>query len=823
MLQMLQRLVVFLLLASTSLTSFGALYTTDAYVGQSATLSATCNGTAPFTYQWYKNDTPITNAIAASYAINSLQLTDSGNYTVVVSNSSGSAKSAVYTITVNSQAIAPTISIQPAGSAVTSGDAASFSVTVAGTAPLSYQWYKDGLTLAGATSASLTLSSSSTSDAGSYTVTISNSAGSVTSTAATLKITAATVAPSITTQPASLTVTAGQNASFSVAASGTAPFTYQWYKDGAALSGATSSNLSLSSVSSTDAAAYSVKVSNTTGSVVSSAAALTVTAIVTAKNTSAPTIDIQPLPLNVVAGKGASFSVSVSGTAPFAYQWYKDNSALSGATSSSLSIASVASTDAGSYTVKVSNSAGSVTSTSAALTVTAAPTAPVIKTQPVSLTVAPVQPATFSVEATGSGTLTYQWYKASAPISGATASSYSIPACTAADASTYTVTVFNSVGSVTSKGASLVIDTTLTKPVITSQPTGLTVAVARKATFTVKATSSTTPLYQWKKDGIAISGANTDTLTIQKSQLADAGSYSVVVTNGAGSVASSAAILTVVQPVSDVITSRISNMSVRSVYDAASGPMIIGFNVTGGAKDMLIRAIGPGLGLFGVTGILTDPTLTLYSGSTEIGANDNWADAGLSAALSDAFQAVGAFGLSDTSSKDAAMLATVDGSRTVHVKSPEASANGVVLLEVYDTGSGTSQRLNNLSIMNTAGSGSKCLIVGFTIDGTGTKRVLIRGVGPGLAPFGVTGVLADPKLELHGTVNGVDTVLASNDNWQDDPAAAAAFATAGAFSLPDASKDTALVIELPAGSYTAMLSGPGTATGTALVEVYELP
>jgi len=911
MLLMLHRLVVCLLLVSTSLTGLGAIYNTDANVGQSASLTASCSGSAPFAYQWYKDSVAISGATSPTYAINSLQLSDTACYTVIISNSAGSAKSSDYKITVSSVAIAPSITTQPlastisagssasmsvaasgtaplsyqwyrngvalagetasslylpattssdegsytvkvsnsagsissnaatlsittatvapsitsqpASSSVTAGQSASFFVTTSGTAPFTYQWYKDGVAIAGATASSYSLTAASAGNAGAYTVTVSNSAGSITSTAATLSIAAAVVAPSISTQPTSLSVTASQNATFAVAATGTAPLSYQWYKDGVAVSGATSLSLSLSTVATSDAGAYTVKISNAAGSVTSSVANLSVTTQVVTKTASAPVIDIQPAPVGAVAGNSASFSVSVSGTAPFSFQWYKDGANLSGATSSSYSLSAVATGDAGSYTVKVSNSTGSVTSNAAALTVTAAPIAPTITKQPAAYTVAPAQPATFTVEATGTGTLSYQWYKASVPITNATAASFTIAACTTADASTYSVTVYNSVGSVTSKGASLVVDTTLTKPVITSQPVALTVAVGRAASFSVKASSTTTPLYQWKKDGVAIIGATTDTLTIASSQLTDAGSYSVVVSNGAGSVSSSPASLSVAQPAADIIQNRITNMSVRSLYDANSGPMIIGFNVTGGAKDMLIRAIGPALGIFGVSGTLADPSLTLYSGGTEISSNDNWGDDGLADTLSNAFAAVGAFGIFDAAGKDAAMLANVDGARTVHVKSPQAGASGVVLLEVYDTGSGTAQRLNNLSIMNSAGSGSKCLIVGFTIDGTGTKRVLIRGVGPGLTPFGVQGVLADPKLELHGSVNGVDTILASNDSWQDDPNAASAFTSAGAFALPAGSKDTALVIELPAGAYTAMLSGADSATGTALVEVYELP
>jgi len=792
--------------------------------GQAASFSVTASGTGPLAYQWLKDGSAISGASGSTYALATVSAADAGSYAVEVSNEAGCIRSSSATLTVTAAVIqtvvAPSIGTQPASLSLKTGQSASFSVSAAGSGPLSYQWYKDATAITGATASTYSIAAVSTTDAAAYSVKVSNSAGSVTSSAATLSVAAPVLAPSISSQPGNLTVNAGQAATFSVSASGTAPFTYQWYKGTVALTGANSASYQIASASSSDAGTYSVKITNSAGSITSASATLTVSAVVTI---SAPLIIIQPVSTSAQATKPASFSVSASGTAPFSFQWYKDGVALAGGTNSSYSLGACALSDAGNYQVLVSNAAGTASSNVVSLSVSAASVAPSITSQPVALVVAPAQPANFSVTASGTAPFTYQWYKNSVPITGATKASYSIAACTTSDAGTYSVTVFNAIGSATSKGASLLIDSTLQKPAIAAQPVAVTVALGQPASFAVKATGSATLIYQWRKNGEPISGANTDSFAIPQTVLGDEGSYSVLVSNGAGSVLSAAASLSVTQPVSNGILSRITNMSVRSICDSAKGPMIIGFNVDGGAKDMLIRATGPALGLFGVTGTLADPTLTLYSGSAEMANNDNWSDGGLSSTLSACFDKVGAFALSDSNSKDAAMLATVDGTRTVHVKSAQSGASGVVLLEVYDLGSGTSRRLTNLSIMNYSGSGAQSLIVGFTIEGSGKKRVLIRGVGPGLSPFGVTGVLADPTLELHGSVNGADTILAQNDNWQDTPAAATAFSTAGAFGLPDGSKDTALVIELPAGAYTAMVSGSNGNTGTALVEVYELP
>lgn len=191
--------------------------------------------------------------------------------------------------------------------------------------------------------------------------------GSGSSTDDTSTTTTSGTAPSITTQPASLTVVAGGSATFSVVASGSGTLSYQWRKGGAAISGATVASYTIAVTSADDAASYDVVVTNSAGSVTSSAATLTVT---TTDGSTVPTISSQPASLSVAAGASASFSVTATGSGTLAYQWFKDGTAISGATAASYSVSSTTSSDAGSYTVTVSNSAGSVTSSAAVLTVT---------------------------------------------------------------------------------------------------------------------------------------------------------------------------------------------------------------------------------------------------------------------------------------------------------------------------------------------------------------------------------------------------------------------------------------------------------------------
>jgi hypothetical protein len=209
-------------------------------------------------------------------------MADSGSsYRVVVSNTKGSAMSGAVTLTVGATTVAPTIATQPANQTVTAGQTASFAVTANGTAPLNYQWQKNGANINGATSASYTTPATATADSGStYRVVVSNSAGTATSNAAALTVSAAAVAPTITTQPANQTVTAGQTASFAVTANGTALLNYQWQKNGANINGATSASYTTPATTTSDSGStYRVVVSNSAGTATSNAATLTVNAV----------------------------------------------------------------------------------------------------------------------------------------------------------------------------------------------------------------------------------------------------------------------------------------------------------------------------------------------------------------------------------------------------------------------------------------------------------------------------------------------------------------------------------------------------------------
>jgi hypothetical protein len=339
--------------------------------GQTATFTVMVSGTAPLSYQWQKNGANIAGATSSSYTTPVTTTADSGStFDILVSNTAGTATSNAATLTVNAAPLPPTITTQPASQTVTAGQTATFAAVASGTAPLSYQWQKNGANIAGATSSSYTTPATSTADSGSrFDVVVSNVAGAATSNAATLTVNAASLPPTITAQPASQTVTAGQTATFTVVASGTAPLSYQWRKNAANIAGATSASYATPATTSSDSGAqFTVVVSNSAGNVTSSAATLTVNPA-----TVAPSITTQPVSQSVTAGQTASFSVTAAGTSPLGYQWRKNGTVISGATAATYTTTATTAADNGTqFTVVVSNSAGSVTSNAATLTVSAA-------------------------------------------------------------------------------------------------------------------------------------------------------------------------------------------------------------------------------------------------------------------------------------------------------------------------------------------------------------------------------------------------------------------------------------------------------------------
>jgi hypothetical protein len=272
----------------------------------------------------------------------------------------------------------------------------------------------------------------------------------------------------------------------------------------------------------------------------------------------------------------------------------------------------------------------------------------------------------------------------------------------------------------------------------------------------------------------------------------------------------------------------LTNISTRGQVGEGADAMIAGFVVGGTSpKQLLVRAAGPALTTFGLSGAVAGTQLQIYSGTALVASNTGWSStAGNEAAVSQADTAAGAFAY-PVGSADSALVGTfAPGSYTAMVTGTGTST-GVALVEIYDLDAYSpfsAKKLVNISTRGNVGSGADVLIGGFNIDGVAPKRLLIRGAGPSLSAFNVSGPLATPFLQLINTAT--QTVIRENYSWQtgnDSGLVTAAEQSTGAFAFPDGSADSAMLIVLPPGSYTVVLSGAKSATGAALVEIYEVP
>ncbi len=455
-----------------------------------------------------------------------------GSATITLTLADGDGASVEGSFLVQVQAAPPEILTPKSEQTVLIGGSVGMVVGARGTAPLSYQWLRNGGPIAGATNATLNLTGARPADAGTYAVTVANRAGSVTGDIVALRVDAEL---GITREPLDQAVVEGSAATFVVVAAGTGPFTYQWKFNGQPIAGANSDSLVLSNAQSGQAGFYSVDVTGLGRTVPSRSAQLTIQI--------GPRFVSQPVDQSVLAGSPVILTAVASGSEPLRYQWRFNGANLAGATGSELALSTVEAAQAGVYDVVVSNAVGSATSSAATVGVNT-PVQISVK-GPSDLLVATGDPVSFSLSATGSGSLTYQWFFEDQAIVGATGPDLVLAAARRSDAGRYQVVVRNAAGPVAGPEARLQVIDPL---IITVQPQGQSIKRGEAATFNV-GVSGTGPFgYSWQVNGVTIRQTVSGSLVLPGVDSGAAGSYRVIVTNAVSSAASELAVLKVLGP-----------------------------------------------------------------------------------------------------------------------------------------------------------------------------------------------------------------------------------------------------------------------------------
>ena len=524
--------------------------------------------------------------------------------------------------------------------------------------------------------------------------------------------------PVFSIQPTSLSVVAGASALLISSASGTPAPTYQWRFNGVNIGGATSQSLTLSSVQQSNAGAYVVVATNSSGSVSSNTAMLSVTM----PAGTLPSFSIQPLSQTVSAGGAATFSASASGSPAPTYQWQFNGSNISGATGPALTLPNVQQSNAGTYVVVASNSSGNVSSNAATLSVTVSvSTVPSFTVQPTSQTITGGGTATLSASASGTPTPTFQWQVNGVNIPGATSSTYttSLPG-------TYTVVITNSAGSTTSSPANVITATRLTNISTRAQVgtggnleiAGFVVSGAPGSTEQLLVRGVGPTLAQFGVTGVLTqpvltlfnsSGAMVATNTgwgtnSNAAQIAatsgTVGAFALPIGSADSALLISLAPGAYTAQVSGQNTTtgvalaevyevnagnpEIINVSTRAFVSTDSSVEIAGI-VVGGSQSakVLIRAVGPTLSPFGVAGVLAQPSLSVVNAvGTTVATNTGWSTNSNAATIASETAAIGTFSLPLGSADCALLLTLAPGSYTA-VVSGVGGTSGVCLVEAY--------------------------------------------------------------------------------------------------------------------------------------------
>lgn len=592
------------------------------WMHQTVTLQVTATGEGPFRYHWRFNGNPLPGATNAALVLNNVQLDQAGIYQAVVLSPGGAAESAPARLTVW-QAVS--FLAHPRGAVVLAGTNLTLSAQATGNGPVAYQWQRGGVDLPGATNAILTLTNLQVEQSGAYRVLATDGLGAVPSQPADVIV--ATV-PAVTLTPTGQVVRVGDTLTVTAGFSGSEPKAYvwnrsgvditrfgeagptlvipnvqlsdgglyrcgvtnlvrtntlfhpfvamvvvqpptdktahvggtvvlsatanpsgnarfQWQFNGNNLAGRTAATLVLTNVQSSDAGLYTVWVTNSMNAAAYAAYSCQLTVV---DDPQAPAITQQPQSVVTNLGGNVAFNVAASGSEILYYQWwFNQTNRLTAGTNTLLLLTNITATQLGEYRVVVSNHSGVVTSDAAYLE---APLPPSLLASPVSTQAVAGSAVTFSVAATGTPPLTYQWHGAFfTPIAGATNDTLTLPAAQSGDVGDYRVVVRNPYGAVTSSVAWLTLQV---PPSLVLQPQDLVLTPGQTARFYVVGSGQAPLAFQWwRAPDTRLAGETNSVLVISNVQTADAGAFFLTLSNAAGAITSRLAMLTISEGMAD--------------------------------------------------------------------------------------------------------------------------------------------------------------------------------------------------------------------------------------------------------------------------------
>ena len=682
----------------------------------------------------------------------------------------------------------PVVLEQPAGMTAYIGDSATLRATIAGTAPIEFQWNKDNVALAGATNTTLSIATVALTDTALYDLVARNSYGSVRT---------ATVLVSVTKRPQTITFNAPTSAlvsgtGFTLGASSSLklPVTFTLVSGAAVLNGNTLTGTGgpvvvRASQPGTEAIAAAEPVDRT---------------FVFASGGLSPFITSPPVDLSATGGTTVTLRTAAIGTPAPVYQWSKDGEPLAGATGPALVLPAVTLADTGRYAVSATNPLGTATA-SAVLTVRVPPT---VTSAPASQTVFAGDNVRLGVTVAAFPAPTYQWRRNGTIINGATNSSLAFTGIRAADAGRYDVVITNAIGTTTTAPATLTVTTRDFSGAYFGQLSGAAGGFA----FYVRPDRSAVFLAHFPEllSGLATADLRVDlngTFSLGLTTLA--GGKDANPLAGGGETAAAPQALTLLGRFDEstgTVTGQISGLDLTFTGTRAPSTGAAAAN----AGFYRLGLIGSAAGGYGI-----------------IGAN------GRAFVLTSAGAAPDSAG--GTLAADGRLAVTTSGQATLDLAFSNGLVTGTVRIGSGPAGTGTlsgateeraaDRRLVNLSVRALNANGNNALITGFVVAGDTNKQVLIRAAGPALtaAPFNLTNVVADPSIQLYRGSNAT----AQNDDWgtpAGNVAAITAAATrAGAFAFRNGSADAALLSTLAPGAYTVAVGG---GQGTVLAEVYEV-